>query len=155
MSFRSAGCHALMTHHHRTAVYGKTYFISIFYKYKPRGEGIKWPSQVYTGHLRQAETVSLLNGNVMLGPRNYSLSSLKAFPCSSRVVNALWWTSDERQGAPSTHAASPVGSSSVFAAIQGAIELPEANGRVAISFSKARILSSSYSPASFSVQCLN
>lgn len=55
-----------------------------------------------------------------------------------------------------THCTASLGrSSSASAAIPGAGSSLGADGHVAISSSQARVLSSSCSPASFSVQCLN
>lgn len=96
-----------MSHHHHTSVHGTALFHKHFTKYKPREEGIKWASQVYTVSLRQAESTSFLDGNVMPWPRKYFLSSVKAFPCSSCVVNGSWRTSDEGQGALSTQRSIP------------------------------------------------
>jgi len=44
---------------------------------------------------------------LMPWPRKYFSSSIKAFPFSSCVVNALWWMSDEHRGAPSTRRSIP------------------------------------------------
>lgn len=85
---------------------GQLSFISIL-QVQTQGRRHKWASQVPTGSLWQAESMSFLNSSVMPWPRKYFSTSIKAFPFTSCVVSALWWMSNECQGAPSTQHSIP------------------------------------------------
>lgn len=64
-------------------------------------------SQGYTGSSWQAQSTPFLNSSVVPWPRKCFSASAKALPFSSCVVSALWWMSDECQGAPSTQHSIP------------------------------------------------